>query len=87
MHFVERYATEGSVRLDGLLRPVLELPEDLPADRLITELRERRAHSAVVVDGEGRAVGLVTIQDLVGELLGVASDRSTAAADAAGPPS
>jgi CBS domain containing-hemolysin-like protein len=72
---VERYATEGPVRLDRLLRPVVELSADLPADRVITELRERRAHSAVVVDPTGTAVGLVTIQDLLGELLGAPTVR------------
>jgi CBS domain containing-hemolysin-like protein len=70
---VERYAAEGHVRLDELIRPVVELGEDLPADRVIAELRERRAHSAVVVNPAGSAVGLVTIQDLLSELLGPAA--------------
>lgn len=67
---VERYAVEGPVRLDRLLRPVVDVSESLAADRAITELRERRVHSAVVADASGRAVGLVTIQDLLGALLG-----------------
>jgi CBS domain containing-hemolysin-like protein len=67
---VERYAAEGPVPVERLLCPVAQIPEDLPADRAIPELRERRAHSAVVVEAGGRAVGLVTVQDLLGELLG-----------------
>lgn len=67
---VERYAAEGPVRLDRLIRPVVDVSESLPADRAITELRERRVHSAIVADAQGRAVGLVTIQDLLGALLG-----------------
>ena len=66
---VERYTSDGVVRLDRLLRPVVNVPETLPADRAITELRERRVHSAIVVDANGRAVGLLTIQDLLGALL------------------
>ena len=67
---VERYAAEGPVTLDRLLRPVVNVAESLPADRAITDLRERRAHSAIVADASGRAVGLITIQDLLGALLG-----------------
>jgi putative hemolysin len=71
---VERYTAEGPVRLDRLLRPVVIVAESLPADRAITELRERRVHSAIVADANGGAVGLVTIQDLLGALLGAPSD-------------
>jgi CBS domain containing-hemolysin-like protein len=75
---VERYAAEGPVRLDRLLRPIVQIADGLPADRAITELRERRVHSAVVVDTNGRAVGLVTIQDLLGALLGAPQDNRAA---------
>ena len=71
---VERYAAEGPVQLDRLLRPVVNVAESLAADRAITELRERRVHSAIVADATGRAVGLVTIQDLLGALLGAPQD-------------
>ena len=67
---VERYVAEGPLPLDRLLRPVVRVVEDLPADRVVTELRERRAHSGIVVDAAGRAIGLITMQDLLGELLG-----------------
>jgi CBS domain containing-hemolysin-like protein len=50
----------------------------MPADRAITELRERRVHSAIVTDAGGRAVGLVTIQDLLGALLGAPPDNRAA---------
>ncbi len=52
------------------MRPIVRLPEALAADRVIAQLRERRAHQAVVVDATDRAVGLITIQDVLGELLG-----------------
>jgi CBS domain containing-hemolysin-like protein len=67
---VERYAAEGPAPLERLVRPVITIRPDLPADRVVTELRDRRAHSAVVVDAEDRAIGLITIQDVLGELLG-----------------
>ena len=68
---VDRYATEGGpVGLARLIRPVVHLLDDLPADRALTLLRERRAHSAIVATASGRTVGLLTIQDLLRELLG-----------------
>jgi putative hemolysin len=67
---VHRFVTEGPLPLERLMRPILQLPETLAADRVIALLRERRAHQAVVVDSGGRALGVITIQDVLGELLG-----------------
>jgi CBS domain containing-hemolysin-like protein len=78
---VERYITEGPVPMSRLIRPVVRLTEGLAADAVVTELRTRRAHSAVVVDDSGRSTGLITIQDVLGELLGL---RETVAAPATG---
>ena len=75
---VERYVTEGRVSLDRLTRPVVHLPEDLPADRVLTQLREKRVHAGIVVDASGRAIGLITIQDVLEELLGQRPSQSDA---------
>ena len=61
--------------MSRLIRPVAEISKDLPADRVIGVLRERRVHQAVVVDVPGHAIGLVTIQDVLSELLGSARTR------------
>jgi CBS domain containing-hemolysin-like protein len=68
---VDRYAIDGPQPLERMIRPLLPLSHDLPADRALATLRERRAHSAVVVDANGAAIGIVTIQDVLGELLGL----------------
>jgi putative hemolysin len=70
---VERYATSGVTPIDTLMRPVIQIAAGLPADQVLGTLRGRRAHSAVVVDSSGRALGLVTIQDVLSELLGPSS--------------
>jgi putative hemolysin len=80
---VDRYASEGPVALDRLMRPVLQIQDDLPADRVLTLLRERRSHSAVIINRQGAALGLITIQDVLGELLGLVR---APAAPHAGPP-
>jgi CBS domain containing-hemolysin-like protein len=81
---VERYAMQGTVRVERLMRPVVHLIEDLPADRALGVLRERRAHSAIVSDANGRTAGLITIQDLLGELLGAAAPSTAPRGNAAG---
>jgi CBS domain containing-hemolysin-like protein len=58
-----------------LLRPVVTVPQTMPADRLLGFLRERRTHQALVVDPQGRLVGLVTLEDVVAELLGEVGDE------------
>jgi putative hemolysin len=66
---VERYVQEGPVTLERLIRPLIRLDPNLPADRVLTLLREKRAHQAIV-ESQGRALGLITIQDVLAELLG-----------------
>jgi putative hemolysin len=64
-----RYAAEGPLPLEQLIRPIAGIREDLAADRVLALLRERRAHQGVVVDAAGHAIGVITIQDVVSELL------------------
>jgi magnesium and cobalt exporter, CNNM family len=67
---VNQYVLQGPGSLEKLMRPVVHAQADLPADRVIAELRARRAHQAVVIDQDGGTIGLITIQDLLAELLG-----------------
>lgn len=76
---VDRFAADGTVWLERLIRPALQVQDDLPADRVLALLRERRAHSAIVIDRDGHALGLVTIQDLLGQLLGLSRAPAPAA--------
>lgn len=81
---VDCHAAGGRLSVDALMRPVVVLDAQLPADRVLATLRDRRAHSAMVVDGAGRTLGLITIQDVLAELLGSTGAhtmRSAAAAD------
>jgi CBS domain containing-hemolysin-like protein len=66
---VGRYVAEGPQALGQLVRPLPRVAHSLPADRVLVLLRERRAHQAIVVDPTDQVVGLVTIQDVLGELL------------------
>src|SRR3954467_4158775 len=71
-HFLERGRT-GT--LAGLVRPILRVPDRMPADRLLGFLRERRSHQALVVDSADAVIGMITLEDVLGELLGSVPDE------------
>ncbi|MGB8663921.1 MAG: hemolysin family protein [Serratia inhibens] len=61
--------------LPSLLRPLIRLAGDLSADEVLGQLRQHRARLALVIDEYNDVVGLVTLQDLVSEVLGETSDE------------
>ncbi len=61
--------------LRELLRPAYFVPETKRAANLLTELQGRRVHMAIVVDEYGGTAGLVTIEDLVEEIVGEIRDE------------
>ena len=64
-------AWEGQlIVLEDLLRPAFFAPESLRAPALLKELQNRRAGLSIVVDEHGGTAGLVTLEDLVEELVG-----------------
>jgi putative hemolysin len=71
-NFLDRPET-GS--LATLVRPVQRVPDTLSADRLLAFLRERRSHQALVVDETNQVVGMITLEDVLGELLGSVPDE------------
>lgn len=58
-----------------LLRPVLFVPPSMPASRLLAQMRQARQHMAMVVDEFGSIDGLVTIEDIVEQLVGEIEDE------------
>jgi putative hemolysin len=58
------------VVLDDLIRPVLFVPETARAVQVLRDLQTRQVHIAIVVDEHGGVAGLVTLEDLVEELVG-----------------
>jgi CBS domain containing-hemolysin-like protein len=61
--------------LTALLKPIVGVSETMPADKLLTFLRERRSHQALVLDAGGTIVGFITVEDVLAELLGGVSDE------------
>jgi putative hemolysin len=61
--------------LSKLLRPPVLVPESMTIDDLLHELQRRKVHIAVVLDEYGGTAGLVTIEDLLEEIVGEIQDE------------
>jgi len=72
---VMRYVQGSGLSIASLLRPIVRVPDTMPADHLLAFLRERRSHQALVVDLNDAIAGLITLEDVVAELLGGVSDE------------
>jgi CBS domain containing-hemolysin-like protein len=66
---------ELTQRIDEVMRPVYWVPESKPVDDLLREMQARRQHLAVVVDEYGGTAGLITIEDLLEEIVGEITDE------------
>ena len=53
-----------------LLRPAYFVPESLPADRLFSQMQMKKQHIAIVIDEYGDTSGIVTMEDLLEEIVG-----------------
>ena len=62
-------------RLRDIMRPALFVPESQSVDDLLHELQRRRVHMAIVLDEYGGTAGLVTIEDLLEEIVGEIQDE------------
>jgi len=64
--------------IPDILRPVLYVAPSMPASKLLLQMRQTRQHMAVVIDEFGGIDGLVTIEDLVEEIVGEIEDEHDA---------
>lgn len=63
------------VSLEDFLRPAYFIPEAKKIDDLLAELQAKRIHMAIVVDEYGGVAGLVTLEDIVEEIVGEIRDE------------
>ena len=61
--------------LSSLLRPVVIVPESKRVDRMLKDFRSERFHMAIVVDEFGAVSGLVTIEDILEQIVGDIEDE------------
>ncbi len=56
--------------LDDIIEPTLHVPESKNVHELLSEMRERRLHMVIVIDEFGTTEGLITMEDMVEEIVG-----------------
>jgi CBS domain containing-hemolysin-like protein len=73
--------SESTERVDSVMRRPTFVPDSKPVDDLLRDMQAQRSHVAVVVDEYGGTAGLVTIEDLLEEIVGEIDDEYDRAAD------
>jgi CBS domain containing-hemolysin-like protein len=63
-------------KIEAAVRDALIVPETKPLDDLLTELQRQRSSIGVVIDEYGRTVGIVTIEDILEEVVGEIEDET-----------
>ncbi|MFB6156629.1 MAG: hemolysin family protein, partial [Haloferacaceae archaeon] len=66
----ERNYGEGDVELTDLVEPTLHVPESKNVDELLEEIQEDRMQMVIVIDEFGTTEGLITLEDMVEEIVG-----------------
>ncbi|MGH3356792.1 MAG: hemolysin family protein [Nocardioidaceae bacterium] len=71
----DKREAEATERVESLMRPAMFVPDTKPVDALLREMQADRMHVAIVVDEYGGTAGLVTIEDILEEIVGEISDE------------
>ena len=78
----EHREAEQSERVESLMRVPYFVPDSKAVDALLREMQSARVHMAIVVDEYGGTAGLVTIEDILEEIVGeIADEYDTAASE------
>jgi CBS domain containing-hemolysin-like protein len=67
--------SESGERVESIMRPATFVPDSKPVDELLRDMQAERTHVAVVVDEYGGTAGLVTIEDIIEEIVGEITDE------------
>jgi CBS domain containing-hemolysin-like protein len=67
--------TAAAGQVEDLMRPPYLIPESKPVDELLREMQAKQVHVAVVIDEYGGTAGLVTIEDILEEIVGEIADE------------
>jgi CBS domain containing-hemolysin-like protein len=66
---------ESVERIESVMRPATYVPDSKPIDQLLREMQAEQIHLAIVIDEYGGTAGLVTIEDILEEIVGEIADE------------
>lgn len=64
-----------NVNIEDIIRPILLVPETITLDNLVIEFRKRKSQIGIVIDEFGGTSGLVTLEDVIEEIVGEVQDE------------
>lgn len=73
-------AADHKVDLKAVARPLRHIPETLPISRLLREMQSTRQHMVLIDDEHGSVVGLITLENVVEQIVGAVQDEFDAEA-------
>jgi CBS domain containing-hemolysin-like protein len=71
----EHPGAEGTERIEKVMRPATYVPESKPVDELLRQMQTQRIHVAIAIDEYGGTAGMVTIEDILEEIVGEIADE------------
>jgi magnesium and cobalt exporter, CNNM family len=71
----EHPGSDETERIDAVMRPATYVPESKPVDELLRQMQIQRIHVAIAIDEYGGTAGLVTIEDILEEIVGEIADE------------
>ena len=74
--FYSRYFEHANMKMEDLMRPVKFIPETTTVARALTEIQKSMVQMIIVVDSYGGTVGIVSMEDILEELVGEIWDES-----------
>lgn len=69
------HGADDKTNIQDLLRPIMLIPETMTLDNLIIEFRKRKSQIGIVVDEFGGTSGLITLEDVLEEIIGEVQDE------------
>ncbi|NHN34478.1 hemolysin family protein [Paenibacillus agricola] len=73
--FFLKYVDTPQINLIDLINPVLSVPESLPVKKLLKEMQKQNAHIVMLLDEYGGTAGMITIEDVLEEIVGEIRDE------------
>jgi CBS domain containing-hemolysin-like protein len=78
----DKHEAETTERVESIARQCLYVPDSKPVDALLREMQAQRMHVGIVVDEFGGTAGMVTIEDILEEIVGEITDEYDVEPDA-----
>ncbi len=75
VHLKDLLGLDGAVLTESIARPIRTVPETMPIPRLLREMQSGHDHMVIVVDEHGSTVGIVTLENVLEQIVGSVQDE------------